>query len=147
MIRLAVLFALVTPSQGPPGTRQEPRSTQNQQQPPDTLPRAPAPVPVVNQVETSNQTDGENDKTATNLLVVLTAVIAVAGISQALISHAASKRQLRAYLHVGAAWLNYPMRGPPVGWVRITNAGETPASSVRVSIHVYVGGYPFDGPD
>jgi hypothetical protein len=80
------------------------------------------------------------------VLIVLTALIAAAGIFRARASRVRSKRRLRAYVRVSEAWLDYPLKGPPVGWVRITNAGETPASNVRASIRLHIGSSAFDGP-
>src|ERR1043166_7231644 len=78
--------------------------------------------------------------------IPLALLIAVAGIFAVWKSRVASKRRRRAYIHVSKAWLAYPLKGPPVGWVRITNDGETPASNVRASIRFHLGSSGFDGP-
>src|ERR1043166_9907111 len=86
------------------------------------------------------------DDPASKGLIVLTSLLAAAVIYKAWTSRVASNRRLRAYIHVSKAWLASPLKGPPVGWVRITNDGETPASNVRSSIRVHLGSSGFDGP-
>ena len=55
-----------------------------------------------------------------------------------------AQRQLRAYISVTAANIEFPEPGRPKSTLIFKNAGQTPAHDVQVWIHQWVAAYPLD---
>lgn len=53
-----------------------------------------------------------------------------------------ARRQLRAYVSVDRAWVEFPEPGVPSVTVIVRNAGQTPAHDVRHWIHQWIEKYP-----
>jgi hypothetical protein len=55
-----------------------------------------------------------------------------------------ARRQLRAYVSVDRAWIEFPEPGVPSVTVIVKNAGQTPAHDLRHWIHQWVEKYPLE---
>lgn len=55
-----------------------------------------------------------------------------------------AQRQLRAYISITAAKIEFPEPGRPKSTLTFKNAGQTPAHDVQVWIHQWVAAYPLD---
>ena len=55
-----------------------------------------------------------------------------------------AQRQLRAYISVVAAKIEFPVPGQPKSTLTFRNAGQTPAHDVKIWIHQWVAAYPLD---